>query len=136
MEITSTSLKQRLVHSSFFAWASSLVIWASQYFLQQRVDQILSSAWVDFIQTLISSFLNASFYNELKKQIPNYINLSEEKIIGLSVLIVSILWVWAPKYIIHQIAHTKWAENIAFIYLLGNIAVMLLYEKMILQPKK
>ncbi len=136
MELTQTSIKQRFFHSSVFAGASSIFVWTSQYLLEQKVDQILSSSWVDFAQTLATSFINQSAYNALKWKIHEYTFLSEEKIIALSILIVSTLGVWAPKYIVHQIAHTKWAEAIAILYLLANIVTMFLYEKAVLQPKK
>ncbi len=135
MKITQTSTKQRIVHSSVFAWMSSIFIWASQYIVGQKVDQILSSSWVDLIQTLVTSFINQSAYNLLKARLHKHIEISEDKIIGISILLVSILWVWAPKYLVHLIANTKWPEAIASIYMIANIVAMILYEKAILQKK-
>mgnify|MGYP007030481056 CR=1 FL=1 len=132
--ITQTTLWERIKHSFVFAWASWVLIWITQ--IKESVNQILLSSCVDFGQTVCTSFINWSIYNYLKKILRDKTELENKNIIYTSIVLVSILWVWAPKYIIHKLAGTTNPEIISFFYVVGNIAVMYLYESKILQKKK
>lgn len=134
-KITQTSSGERLLHSAIFASVSATGVWVLQSLVWTNVDQILVSFWADFWQTIVTSFLNWTFYNLIKKFLSLKTRFSEKDIIKYSIVIVSTLWVWCPKYLIHTLAKTYDPEMIALVYTATNIVVMWLYEKHILQKK-
>ncbi len=135
-EITQTTVPQRIKHSFFFASASAWFVGLTQLLSRERVEQVFLSSWVDFWQTIVSSFVNWSIYNLLKYKLHLGSKLSEQEVIKISIIIVSILWVWAPKYLIHKMAWTSNPELLSLLYTIWNIVTLWLYEKYILQPNK
>jgi len=133
VEVTQSPLQQRLVHSWVFAWISTWFIAVTQISVEQEVYNVLQSSWAEFASSYVSSFLNSSIYNRLKRYLLDSTDLSEAKIISSSILFMSLFFVWIPKYLVHKFAGTVWPEYIAIAYFIGNAWIMWVYEKTILQ---
>lgn len=133
-EVTQTKFTTRLWASSIVAMLSSGVVWTTQAILWQWYNQVFISAWVELWTTFITSLVNQSIYNVLKKQIQEVKKELDTTYIELiSATIVSIFGVGAPRLLWHLRANTENALEIAVIYSILGVVFLMLYEKKILQ---
>lgn len=133
-KIVLATTKEKLAIASIAAWASALFAWISQ--VKESVDQILLSTSSDFMLTFFSSLLNNTFYNRVKSLLNENTDFTPKEIIYCSILIVSIFWVWVPKYFLHDKVWSSNPELLALFYTVANMFVLYMEEKIYFQKKK